>query len=252
MIFYFTGTGNSEWVALNVAQALDDTVCRVTDALQCPETVHDLPYGEAVGFVFPVYAWGPPLPVMELLQTLRLSRYPSFLYFICTCGDDTGKTARVFCRAARERGWVCEAGYSVTMPNTYVCLPGFDVDAPEVVQRKMHEATHRLQEVIGEVRERRTGFHCHEGRMPWLKTYLLRLWFNSYLVTADRFYASEECVECGVCGRSCPLHNVKVDGRPQWGEQCCMCLSCYHHCPKQAVQYGKATKGKGQYTFRLP
>ena len=27
------------------------------------------------------------------------------------------------------------------------------------------------------------------------------------------------------------------------------CDTCFHHCPKNAIQYGKASVGKGQYYF---
>ena len=36
------------------------------------------------------------------------------------------------------------AGYSVTMPNTYVSLPGFDVDAEDVEEQKVQNAMARL------------------------------------------------------------------------------------------------------------
>ena len=38
------------------------------------------------------------------------------------------RQAQIFSSAVTRKGWQCVAGYSVTMPNTYVSLPGFDVD----------------------------------------------------------------------------------------------------------------------------
>ena len=41
--------------------------------------------------------------------------------------------------------------------------------------------------------------------------------------------------------------NIEVTDKPQWGNNCTQCLGCYHICPLHAVQYGKATRAKGQY-----
>ncbi len=48
-----------------------------------------------------------------------------YLFFVCSCGDDTGLTQQVMEKALSAKGWMCHAGFSVTMPNNYVLLPGF-------------------------------------------------------------------------------------------------------------------------------
>ncbi|MBR4135116.1 MAG: hypothetical protein IKU03_01705 [Bacteroidales bacterium] len=46
------------------------------------------------------------------------------------------------------------------------------------------------------------------------------------------------------------IQNITLeDGRPKWHGNCTNCDACFHHCPKKAIQYGKASKGKGQYYF---
>ncbi len=52
------------------------------------------------------------------------------------------------------------------------------------------------------------------------------------------------------CSWGLPVSAIEMnDRKPKWiKEQCVMCLSCLHHCPKFAIQYGKRTKKHGQYT----
>ncbi|WP_446776238.1 EFR1 family ferrodoxin, partial [Macellibacteroides fermentans] len=71
--------------------------------------------------------------------------------------------------------------------------------------------------------------------------------FNKYQVTAKPFFATDSCISCGLCEKACPVHNIRVVDKPVWGEFCTSCLACYHVCPQQAVQYGKATRNKHQY-----
>ena len=204
--------------------------------------------GEKVGFVFPVYAWGPPGIVLRFIRQLKMKN-PEYLFFVCTCGDDTGRTAQVFSSAIRRKGWHCVAGYSVTMPNTYVSLPGFDVDAEDVEEQKVQNAMARLDFINGELAGRihMKHFNCHEGALPFTKTYLLRPLFNTFLMSPKPFYATDACIACKKCEKVCPVHNIEVTDKPQWGNNCTQCLGCYHICPLHAVQYGKATRAKGQY-----
>ena len=44
-------------------------------------------------------------------------------------------------------------------------------------------------------------------------------------------------------------HFPNLDGKPEWHSHCTQCMSCYHHCPKNAIQFRKLTLGKGQYYF---
>ena len=230
-----------------LAKQLNDSIVPVMDVLRLKRE-YVIKEGEALGFVFPVYSWGPPEIVLRLVASLQLTTKPTYVYFICTCGDDTGKTADIFCEAIKARGWKCDAGFSVTMPNTYVCLPGFDVDSPEVQKRKIVAAAKRVLDLSSRIKARDKGFDCHEGGVPRLKSYAIRPLFNKLLVDAKRFQVTGDCISCGKCIRACPTRNIKwSDGRPAWGDDCTMCLACYHHCPKHAIEYGSQTKNKGQY-----
>ena len=60
MIFYFTGTGNSRWVAGALGTAFDEPLVSIADALNegKDENVYPLREREKVFFVFPVHSWG--------------------------------------------------------------------------------------------------------------------------------------------------------------------------------------------------
>lgn len=58
MIFYFTGTGNSRWVAEALGTAFDEPLVSIADALNEGKNAYPLGEREKVFFVFPVHSWG--------------------------------------------------------------------------------------------------------------------------------------------------------------------------------------------------
>ena len=249
MIFYFSGTGNSKWIAEQIAKAQNEVLVFMPNAIRDGIEEFVLADDEKVGFVFPVYSWGPPLSVLRFLDWITLSNYHSqYVFFVCSCGYDTGLTEELFRRALSRKGMECNAGFSVAMPNNYVLLPGFDVDKKELEKKKLDEAVGRVEEINDSITGKKIGFHCNEGSFPWFKTKVLNPLFNRFMTSAKPFYATDDCIGCKRCERICPVGNVVMIGwRPVWGMDCTSCLACYHVCPKHAVQYGRRTKRKGQY-----
>ena len=251
MIFYFSATGNSLWIARQIGGMLSDSFYNLIEAASTNET-YTLQKNESIGFVFPVHAWGVPRTVIKCMRNLHFTHKPDYVYFICTCGDDTGKTASVFIRECQHCGWECNAGFSVIMPNTYVCLPGFDTDAPEVEHEKLNQMSGRIKNITTHIHNRICLFDCKEGTIPWIKTYLIQPLFNWFLMSPKWFQSLDTCISCGICEKVCPSKNIYMEnGKPKWGKQCTMCLACYHHCPKHAIDYARQTNAKGQSTMHF-
>ena len=244
MIFYFSGVGNSAWVASQLAEELGDHLVKIADY---SDEYYELQPDERVGFVFPVYSWAPPKLVMDFIRRLRMS-VPTYVYFVCTCGSEAGKTADIFREAMNARGWQCDAGYSVVMPNTYVSFPGFGIDSDDVASRKISSAQERLPQIIEALKTKQIAFDCHEGPFARFKSYVIGTSFNKYQLSAEPFFTTDSCLSCHLCEQTCPVHNITLkDGRPEWSDHCTQCLACFHICPVNAIQYGRFTKGKRQY-----
>ena len=250
MIFYFSGVGNSALVASQLAEKLGDKLVFIVD--YAGQTIHIEP-GERIGFVFPIYSWAPPKIMLDFIARVQISSPPSYIYFVCTCGSDTGKTPELFSAHIQARGWHCHSGYSIAMPNTYVAFPGFGVDKDRIAQQKISAAKDRITLISKQIQSNiSTHFDCNEGGMARFKTYTINPLFNQHMLSAKPFYTTDACIGCKKCENTCPVHNIHVEnGRPSWGENCTQCTACFHACPQNAIQYGRFTKGKKQYRLRL-
>lgn len=245
MIICFSGTGNSFAVARELAELARDTVYCLGKPL--PDLPRAKP-GENLIWVMPCHSWGMPEWVAKQLRTLSVPGADlASHHLVMTCGDDIGLAHMQWRKAVTRRGWKPVGAYSVSMPNTYVLLPGFDVDSPEVAARKLQDMPARVARIWRGIKCQARVDDVVRGSMPWIKTRLIYPLFMRFMTSPKPFHFTDACIGCGSCAHACPLSNISmVEKRPQWGKNCTLCLGCYHACPVHAVAYGHATAHKGQ------
>lgn len=265
-----------------LARHLGESVTRLEgDILREPKRFEaEVKEAERVVWVTPVYAWTLPGVVRRFIRRCRMKCFPKVNhYLVVTCGDDTGWTDAVWADALSHRGWNPRGAWSVTMPNTYVCLKGFDVDSAEVAQAKLAAMPARVEHIASEIARGSSLSDLERGSWAWVKTHIVSHLFAAFLMSPLPFHTTDACTSCGLCARSCPMDNISIAGaekvagrpvsgavaaspgrpqlaptshsRPQWGPACAMCLRCYHACPHHAVAYGKSTASKGQKPVRI-
>lgn len=254
MIYWFSGTGNSRWVAEQLARMLDERLIDIADAASRKQFRYKLSPGECIGWVFPIYSWGPPPVVLDFIKQWHIDEYEkshTYCYMVATCGDDVGLSVEIFARAL---GYIdLNAAFSVQMPNNYILLPGFDTDPAEVEHDKKERAIPRLDNIARALTRHEAITDVVTGKYKWLKSRIIRPLFLRFLMSDKRFAAdATRCNSCGLCATICPMHNIALDtsGKPQWHGNCAMCLGCIHRCPHKAIQYGKITRNKGRYYFK--
>jgi NAD-dependent dihydropyrimidine dehydrogenase PreA subunit len=252
MIFYFSGTGNTRWAAVQLGFGTGERLFFIPDEMK-GDCHYVLEEGERLGFCFPTHGWMPPKIVRNFISRMTINAEGHYCYALTTCGDDIGHCMKELQKALHHQGLHADSVFSLTMPESYVCLPGFKTDSKEKVQRKMAKACEDLKNFIELINERCVGKELvFKGILPYIKTYVLGIPFNKWLITDNPFKVDADlCIHCGKCAKACPVANISMEGEPvlpRWHQDgsCTNCLACYHVCSTHAINYWN-TRKKGQY-----
>ncbi len=243
MILYFSGTGNSKWVAERIVAAFGD----VAVSMEKSDGIIDISEGEMFGIVTPTHWWELPAYVREFLSRAVFGKtIPKYSFIVATYGTTPGCTYEDARRILACKGISTDAGFGVKMPDTWT--PLFDLSDSEDVARQNREAERYIDAAIDGIRQRLTG-----NRMEKKIPYAVRI-FTDPLLNSERktknFYVEDQCIGCGLCAGRCPVQAIEIrEKRPVWvKKQCTLCFRCLHFCPKFAIQYGCGrTKKHGQY-----
>ena len=267
MIFYFSGTGNSKWVAENLAGLLHEKTADISvlnfesGNKEYKDYIEEIAQGikndEYIGFVFPVYAWGAPEIVIDFVKKLKKflgnannlrdaadnPEGKTFTFALATCGEEAGYTLKNFSKIIPLK-----SSYSLVMPNNYVV--GSDLEDEETVVSMLKQAQKDISLMGEELGTKKEVYRVHEGSAAGLKSGLVNFGFNKFARSTKSFYTTDACTGCGLCAKNCPTHTITMENnRPVWGSQCYQCLKCINRCPAAAIQYGKATESRGRYTI---
>jgi ferredoxin len=249
MVLYFSGTGNTEYIARLIAEGLGD---ECVDLFERIRTNDPSPLYSQKAYVIcaPIYVCEMPLFLMKYLNSISFQGNRN-VYFIVTSGGYSGSAkvqAKLFAIRKKLKYWGCA---DFVMPRNYVANNMYDMDEEEVIHAKIAAATKKVEQVVDTIKKGRKL----KSRHVWLFETLIiapfaPLWTKYKLVARD-FYATDACIGCRICERACPLNNIQmVDKKPKWGDRCTHCMACISKCPKTAIEYGKVTQGKKRYLLK--
>ena len=243
-LFYFSGTGNSFWVAQKLGRMLEPA-----DVVAIPAALQSKPIAGAdvVGFIFPVYMFGPPVIVEHFARQLPLER-GTYVFGVVTHGGAPGGTLLFLDRILRGRDLGLSAGFTVRMPGNYI--PLYDAPSADKLRKTLDAAQARVVQIAKTVRQRNTArFKTVTAVIGFLLTRWVRPVMVRKIPELDRgFWVLPACDGCGLCSRICPVGNIRLEGgKPLWSHRCEQCMACLQWCPREAIQFGRRTAHRRRY-----
>jgi len=235
-LYVYTGTGNSLWIARQLALELKEV------------TVRFMPYSlrsfeveaEGVGIVFPVHIWGLPARVVHFINHFEVNP-ETYLFALAVNAGQPAATLLQLQKLLSTRKRSLAAGYSIALPSNY--LPWGGPGPMDRQQRLFREAQEKVKAVAGPIlRREQNGVDRGPFWQNIVFSLIYKMSFSNVHKLDKNFWVDGKCNGCGICTKVCPSENIEmVNEKPAWLHRCEQCLACIQWCPQEAIQYGKKT-----------
>lgn len=244
MIFYFSGTGNSQLVAKQIAALNKDEIVSINQSLK--NGLNNTYHSEApLVFITPTYAWRIPLVVTQWIKKNHFEGNHN-AYFILTCGDGCGNAAAYAEKLCKENNFYFQGLSSLLMPENYLAL--FPTPDQNECQNLIGKSTAQIPELVSHIQNGTPFPKSPTSFLGKLLSGPVNLLFYPLIIHDKKFTVSSACISCGKCAQRCPLNNIDIfEKRPVWKGNCTHCMACIGGCPTEAIEYGTKSKGRHRH-----
>lgn len=259
LILYFSGTGNTEYVAKYLEKKLLNPMLQIelgSIENTLPEKTVEF---DLLIIGFPIYAGASPEFFRQYLNMLPNAKQKGVFIF-CTRAMFAGQAIKDVYELLGHKGYIPLGHRIVGMPGSDG-LPFMSKNS-KYVQRAINrdysdlkvvdDFAQTIAYVIGEIDQGKSiesmSKKAPEG-IPLLNIVFQFLWDIGYKFAEKkikpRFRADDKCIQCGLCVKQCPAKNISLkNGSIIFDTRCYMCMRCINQCPNEAIQIGKWTINK--------
>ena len=228
MLFYFTATGNS----LYVAKQLDSEIVSIPQELNKMNRQYR---AEKIGVVCPVFGHEMPEAVKRFLATSKFAC--DYFYLVLTYGFHHGGAAEL--TQGFLRGIGLQADYINTIIMDDNAIPAFDIEQQldidpekkvdehiEIIKYDVASQKHYVQAATEADKEQHRAYLALPVKIEAAEDKPL-------------YNVMDNCIGCGICAKVCPMGCITVvDKKAEYDyKNCTTCLACIHACPQFAIKF---------------
>jgi len=253
-LWYYSGAGNTEFIARKISKRLleqshDVTLRRITaQSIKSVKQDTDL---LIIGF--PIYDLKPPDLVRELVENLHAEKRP--VAWFCTKALLSADSTRDLMRLAQDKGFFTIAVAEYTMPATdMLAVLAKKGSLTEKIIKFFHSRhlNKKLDVFISAmirqnpIKPPKRKWYLHLERV--IPNSIKQSFHGQFTKLRPLLHSiPENCEECMKCVMACPRSNIRFEETIKFGSTCDLCLRCFHHCPTESIQIGSLTKETVRY-----
>lgn len=252
VMFYFSGTGNSRFIANRFAEIMKVDHKQVFDIYSIEEEQDFqclIETNSVIGFCYPIYGSCVPRIMRQFV-----TRYKEFLankkiIIFCTqlmCSFDG---ARVFTDTIKGISVEVILAEHFNMPNNICNVPFFSVKNGDKVKKNIVKAEKRLNKACKALSENRKYLRGFNAFSNYLGLIQRPYFYKIEESAADKVIIDDNlCSVCAKCVKECPMKNLFIEvNRIKSKKNCTLCYRCVNHCPQKAITVWIHRKVSKQY-----
>lgn len=240
-IYYFSGTGNSYYIAKKVAQEITGSIIMsIVDKLNL--NMDD--DSDFIGIVYPVYFQDTPIIIKNFINKIRPKK-EAFIYIIVNANGLPSRSLKNADKEFKKKNHHLNAAYYLDMPGNSIVALDFS-NSEEIRRYRLSLADQHIKHIVPLILKRFDYRDLIKGSNPYIKS-VFEKWLLTYLVKDKMFYTNDNCTLCSECKKICPLKNIEVaKGKIKWNGNCVHCWGCLNRCPRNAIE-NMSTKNRPRY-----
>ena len=244
IIFYFTGTGNSLYVAKEISRSFEQV-----DIVAIPQAVDRKEFNyedySNVGFIMPLYFMGMPIMVKEFIDKICIPN-ATYIFSVVTRAYTKGLVFTEITKTLIKQGKTLNYGRYISFPDCYI---RWDQAHAEKSQLKVfNKATKKLEFIRQELLESEMFIQKEGIILNATSSVINKIWKARLSSINKTFKVNKDCSRCGICIRTCPAKNIKLENNMlKWDEKCQDCMACVQSCPHKAIYFNRKTINKKRY-----
>ena len=244
IMLYFSGTGNSEYIASQFA---------LKTGAKCHSIEEDIDFNSLIrsantmAFCYPIYGSCVPRIMREFVQKNANLLIGKQIIVFCTQMLFSGDGTRAFTRLIKGLESNVIYAEHFNMPNNISNFWLFPIGDKERV-RKLKKTDIKLEQTYKNIQNgivKRRGWNAFSMLLgKFQNTY----WYSIEEKKKGSFIADSGCNRCGLCVRCCPVANLSISptGITHHGN-CILCYRCVNLCPQKAAAVMLHSRPKKQY-----
>jgi ferredoxin len=240
-IYYFSGSGNSFYVAQELQKRIPGARLIPIASLLGEDVVKAS--GETVGFVFPTHGMIAPIPVRKFLKMVDL-RSTRYLFAVATRGGTKFLGFAKMDKILGKKGKILDSSFTLNMADNDPKFEVYEIPTEEKIAQIESAVQSRLDSIRQTIvnrekcREKDSEF-LHPSNYFLERLVILGMMYAEFNGVNDYFYHDSKCKGCGTCEKVCLSRKIEmIDKKPAWRNdvKCYMCYACLNYCPTQSVQ----------------
>ena len=250
LTLYFSGTGNTRYIANDFAKKMNHKAYSIEENL---DFVSLITSHETIAFCYPIYTSDVPNIMKRFVNTHRLKLQNKNLIILCTQLFFSGDGARVFTDLLKDITYTVIYAEHINMPNNICNLWVLPLAKEQRIARYLDHAESKLNKICENIEQ---GIIILRGFNPvskWLGWFTQRAYFPKIETKAMKDVRIDaKCNLCGTCTRVCPMDNLTIENNQIIQQVACtLCYRCVNLCPQKAITVLIHSKVKKQYRYWL-
>lgn len=241
-LYYFTGTGNSLYLARNLAKGLYVKDKVGLQPIQKEMVISKIHEEDTIGIIYPTYFLNAPDIIYQFIDNLKIPA-STYVFLLTSCGGLSGNALASPYKHLVNKGHEHIGAFELILPDNSIIFP----TPSEKEGLLLEEAMSRIPNIIKSILNKETHAPNHHKGHHLIGATIRRVTYHYHGFTQMK--VDPTCNGCGTCVKVCVNRNISLkEKQPSFRNDCLMCFACIHYCPRKSITFKRMkTTNRNRY-----